>query len=150
MTSFNINGPSQKPQITEAQNMMNNGGGGNTGYFETGRKKKKKKEEDEINPSILKEEGEDRFERSEVEYEDDDDYYGTSSSNEAEMEPDEEEKQQKTAEIINSDNIKNKFLGLIGNIEKIIKPEDKTKNTALPDGDFFILSKNDIKDNFDF
>lgn len=31
--SFNINGPSNKPIIQEAQNMMNNGGGGNLGYF---------------------------------------------------------------------------------------------------------------------
>lgn len=31
--SFNINGPSNKPVIQEAQNMMNNGGGGNLGYF---------------------------------------------------------------------------------------------------------------------
>jgi len=32
--SFGINGPSSKPVIQEAQNMMNNGGGGNLGYFQ--------------------------------------------------------------------------------------------------------------------
>ena len=80
MTSFNINQPGKMPQVTEAQNMMNNGGGGNTGYLETGRKKKKKKEEESFDPSILIEKGEDKFERSEIEYEDDDDYYNTSST----------------------------------------------------------------------
>ncbi len=147
MSSFNINGPSQMPQITEAQNMMNNGGGGNTGYLDSGRKKKKKKEE-EIDPAILKEEGEDKFERSEIEYEDDDDYYGRNT-------PAKEEKQdaysseEKKSEILNTDNIKNKFLGLIGSIEKIIKPEDKTEG-LMPsvDGDFLTLSKNEMKDTF--
>lgn len=32
--SFEINGPSNRPMIQEAQNMMNNGGGGNLGYFQ--------------------------------------------------------------------------------------------------------------------
>ena len=77
MSSFNINGPSNKPQITEAQNMMNNGGGGNTGYLASGRKKKDKKKEDEIDPKLLEGEIEDKFERQIDEDEDDDDYYNT-------------------------------------------------------------------------
>lgn len=135
------------PQITEAQNMMNNGGGGNTGYLDSGRKKKKKKEE-EIDPAILKEEGEDKFERSEIEYEDDDDYYGRSSSDET-QEKTETPAEEKKPEILNTANIKNKFLGLIGNIEKIIKPEDKTEGEEPPvNGDFLTLSKNEMKDIF--
>lgn len=34
--SFEINGPSSKPMIQEAQQMLNNGGGGNLGYFKRG------------------------------------------------------------------------------------------------------------------
>ncbi len=147
MSSFNINGPSQMPQITEAQNMMNNGGGGNTGYLDSGRKKKKKKEE-EIDPAILNKEGEDKFERSEIEYEDDDDYYGRTSSNET-AEKESAPAEEKKPEILNTDKIKNKFLGFIGNIEKIIKPEDKTEGNQPPvDGDFLTLSKNEMKDIF--
>ncbi len=41
--SFNFQGPSERPIIQGAQNMMNNGGGGNLGYFQ-GRQKKKDKE----------------------------------------------------------------------------------------------------------
>ena len=78
MSSFNINGPSNKPQVTEAQNMMNNGGGGNTGYLQS-RGKKKKKGEETIDPAILEGEIEDKFERTEEEYEDDDDYYYNAS-----------------------------------------------------------------------
>lgn len=139
MTSFNINGPNKMPQVTEAQNMMNNGGGGNTGYLETGRKKKKKKEET-FDESILLEDGEDKFERSEVEYEEDDDYYGTKSSNETENKDVDEEKQD---EISNSDNLKNKFLGLIWNIvnnEKQEKPAETYQS-----GDFLTFSKKDIE-----
>ncbi len=45
--SFEINGPSPKFGIQEAQNMRNNGGGGNLGYFQR-RKKNEKKEQEEI------------------------------------------------------------------------------------------------------
>ena len=45
--SFEINGPSPKFGIQEAQNMRNNGGGGNLGYFQR-RKKDEKKKKDEI------------------------------------------------------------------------------------------------------
>lgn len=41
--SFNFQGPSERPIIQGAQNMMNNGGGGNLGYFQ-GRQKKKDEE----------------------------------------------------------------------------------------------------------
>lgn len=44
--SFNLNGPSFKPTIQEAQSMKNNGGGGNLGYFQRGKKKKDEEEVD--------------------------------------------------------------------------------------------------------
>ncbi len=166
MTSFNINQPSKMPQITGAQNMMNNGGGGNTGYLETGRKKKKKKEE-EIDASILKEDGEDKFERSEIEYEDDDDYYRTSSaysnassetaSASKEDEEDEEDEEENNSPyedfsfkkennfISDPNTIKDKFLGLIDNIGKIVNPDNKEaaqNSFAASGGDFLTLSKN--------
>lgn len=140
MTSFNINQPGKMPQVTEAQNMMNNGGGGNTGYLETGRKKKKKKEEESFDPSILIEKGEDKFERSEIEYEDDDDYYNTSSIK-PEVNELNEEPETKKEENLNPDNIKNKFLGLIGKIVKN-NEEEQEKQNVLPSGDFLTISKN--------
>ena len=45
--SFEINGPSPKFGIQEAQNMRNNGGGGNLGYFQR-RKKDEKNKKDEV------------------------------------------------------------------------------------------------------
>ncbi len=44
--SFEINGPSPKFGIQEAQNMRNNGGGGNLGYFQRRKKDEKKKKEE--------------------------------------------------------------------------------------------------------
>ena len=44
--SFEINGPSPKFGIQEAQNMRNNGGGGNLGYFQRRKKEEKKKKEE--------------------------------------------------------------------------------------------------------
>ena len=60
--SFEINGPSNKPVIREAQNMENNGGGGNLGYM-SGGKRKNKDEENDIDKSIF--DGEDEFVKSE-------------------------------------------------------------------------------------
>ncbi len=62
--TFNINGPSNKPVITEAQNMMNNGGGGNTGYFE------REQEQEAIN--FIDSSEEDSFKKT-VDLEEDDD-----------------------------------------------------------------------------
>lgn len=45
--SFNFQGPSERPIIQGAQNMMNNGGGGNLGYFQ-GRQKKKEEEKSNL------------------------------------------------------------------------------------------------------
>lgn len=57
--SFNINGPSNKPIIQEAQNMKNNGGGGNLGYFQRGKKKKDDENlDEEISDFFIKEDGE--------------------------------------------------------------------------------------------
>ena len=55
--SFNFQGPSERPIIQGAQNMMNNGGGGNLGYFQ-GRKKNK---EDELNKNLFNTNDEDSF-----------------------------------------------------------------------------------------
>lgn len=55
--SFNFQGPSERPIIQGAQNMMNNGGGGNLGYFQ-GRKKKK---EDTSNRNLFNTKDEDSF-----------------------------------------------------------------------------------------
>lgn len=54
--SFNINGPSNKPVIQEAQNMMNNGGGGNLGYF--------MREDSEESLKFVNSDEEDCFEKS--------------------------------------------------------------------------------------
>ena len=53
--SFEINGPSPKFGIQEAQNMKNNGGGGNLGYFQR-RKKEEKKKKSEIDIFQLQDE----------------------------------------------------------------------------------------------
>lgn len=55
--SFNFQGPSERPIIQGAQNMMNNGGGGNLGYFQ-GRQKKK---DDESNKNLFNSQDEDSF-----------------------------------------------------------------------------------------
>ena len=55
--SFNFQGPSERPIIQGAQNMMNNGGGGNLGYFQ-GRQKKK---DDESNKNLFNTNEEDSF-----------------------------------------------------------------------------------------
>ena len=55
--SFNFQGPSERPIIQGAQNMMNNGGGGNLGYFQ-GRKKKKG---DSPNKNLFNTKDEDSF-----------------------------------------------------------------------------------------
>ena len=55
--SFNFQGPSERPIIQGAQNMMNNGGGGNLGYFQ-GRQKKK---DDESNKNLFNTNDEDAF-----------------------------------------------------------------------------------------
>jgi len=146
MTSFSINNiPSQMPQITEAQNMMNNGGGGNTGYLETGRKKKKKKEDD-MDTSFFAEEGEDKFERTKVEFEleDEDEYYNPKPAVQAKPRSlDEKEQNEGNKDGISPDMIKNKFLGLIG---KIVKngEEEKTPPALASGGDFLTFSKKEI------
>ena len=55
--SFNFQGPSERPIIQGAKNMMNNGGGGNLGYFQ-GRQKKK---DDESNKNLFNSQDEDSF-----------------------------------------------------------------------------------------
>lgn len=142
MSSFNINGPGNRPQITEAQNMMNNGGAGNTGYMAGGKKKKKK--EDEFDASLLEVDIEDKFERSEDEFEDDDDYYNSNSG------------EQNTAEDKKTDaktnTTKDMVFGILGKvvqaadnvIEKVSeKKPDNAGNDDDPGagGDFLTLSK---------
>ena len=61
--SFEINGPSNKPVIREAQTMENNGGGGNLGYMAGGKRKNKEEQENELDQSIF--EKEDEFIKSE-------------------------------------------------------------------------------------
>ena len=56
--TFPITGPSNKPMIQEAQNMMNNGGGGNLGYFQ------REEQEEQIK---FKENEEDIFQKTEIE-----------------------------------------------------------------------------------
>ena len=63
MSSFNINGPGNKPMIQESQNMKNNGGGGNLGYFQRGRKKKGENTDEEINDYFIKETDNDEKEK---------------------------------------------------------------------------------------
>lgn len=46
--SFGINGPSNKPVIQEAQQMLNNGGAGNLGYFRGEKGEGEGKHEEEI------------------------------------------------------------------------------------------------------
>lgn len=140
MSSFNINGPSNRPQITEAQNMMNNGGAGNTGYMAQG-KKKKKKGEDEFDPSILEEGAEDSFQHSQDEFEDDDDYYNTSNSSKNASKEDENKPKP---------GVKGVVFGILGKvaqaadsvIEKVSEKktaDDKDDNNG--GGDFLTLSK---------
>ncbi len=142
MTSFNINGPNKMPQVTEAQNMMNNGGGGNTGYLESRGKKKKKKEE-EFDASILSDNGEDKFERSEVEFEEDDDYYGTKSVDETEKKDSGNKKDENRDETLNTDNLKDKFLGFVWKIANGEKPKETPE--TYTSGDFLTFSKKDIE-----
>ncbi len=64
MSSFNINGPSNKPIIQGSQNLgKDGGGGGNTGYMNMRNKKKEKKQPDE-DDSIVLEEEQDSFSKS--------------------------------------------------------------------------------------
>ncbi len=140
MSSFNINGPSNKPQVTEAQNMMNNGGGGNTGYLQS-RGKKKKKGEETIDPAILEGEIEDKFERTEEEYEDDDDYYYNASlqnipKSDDTFEKNNEQKPKNTAKGI--------FFGLIDKVTDKIAEKNIKKDDDNPGGDFLSLSGKDI------
>lgn len=140
MSSFNINRPSNRPQITEAQSMMNNGGAGNTGYMAQG-KKKKKKDEDEFDPSILEGGTEDSFQRSQEEFEEDDDYYNTPKSSRGTSK--ENENKPKTG-------VKGVVFGILGKvaqaadsvIEKVSEKktaDDKDDNSG--GGDFLTLSK---------
>ncbi len=136
MSSFNINGPSNKPQITEAQNMMNNGGGGNTGYLASGRKKKDKKKEDEIDPKLLEGEIEDKFERQIDEDEDDDDYYNTEITAQSENQNQDKPKHP----------LQDAVFGLINQVKVSKKPKDNNENKNKKDdnggNDFLTLSKN--------
>lgn len=61
--SFEINGPSNKPVIREAQTMENNGGGGNLGYMAGGKKKDENEQGKDLDQSIF--DGEDEFIKSE-------------------------------------------------------------------------------------
>lgn len=150
MSSFNIGGPNNKPQVTEAQNMMNNGGGGNTGYMQS-RKEKKKKEEEMIDPSILEEEIEDKFEHIEDECDDDDDYYNTSPCNVSNSD-DTFEKEGAKKEFKKGENKsdKNVVFGLIDRFaEKIINKAEianrtKKRDDNDPPRDFLSLSGKDV------
>lgn len=140
MSSFNINGPSNRPQITEAQSMMNNGGAGNTGYMAQG-KKKKKKDESEFDPSILEDGAEDSFQRSQDEFEEDDDYYNTANS--ADNASSENESKPKT-------DVKGIVFGILGKVaqaaDSVIEKVSEKKTADGKDdnnggGDFLTLSK---------
>lgn len=139
MSSFNINGPGNRPQITETQNMMNNGGAGNTGYMAGGKKKKKK--EDEFDPALLEMDIEDKFERSEDEF-DDDDYYNSTAAKDKD----------KTSDDEKLDNtVKGMMFGLIDKvvqtadnaIEKVLEKKNNTddRDDNPGGGDFLTLSK---------
>lgn len=143
MSSFNIGGPSNKPQVTEAQNMMNNGGGGNTGYMQ-GRGKKKKKPEEMIDPAILDGEAEDKFEYVEDEYEDDDDYYNTSntSSYDASKSDDTFIKEGQEETKKEEGPVKKVVFGLIDKFTD--KITTKKRDDDNPGGDFLSLSGKDI------
>ena len=149
MSSFNIGGPNNRPQVTEAQNMMNNGGAGNTGYMQS-RKKKKKKEEEMMDPSILDGEIEDKFEYIEDEYEDDDDYYNTSSYDASNSDDTfEREGTKKESEKTESKGAKNVVFGLIDKFADRIVDKNKTaakkkRDDYNPGGDFLSLSGKDI------
>ncbi len=156
MSSFNIGGPNNKPQVTEAQNMMNNGGGGNTGYMQS-RGKKKKKPEETIDPVILEGEAEDKFEYVEDEYEDDDDYYNTSknssrnssfdvSKSDDKFIKNDEEDEEEEFEENGKNPVKKVVFGLIDKFadrisEKTLKKRD---DDNPPGGDFLSLSGKDI------
>lgn len=63
MSSFNINGPNNRPMIQESQHMQNNGGGGNLGYMR-GRGKDGEENQEEI---LISFEGkEDTFEKEDA------------------------------------------------------------------------------------
>jgi len=144
MSSFNIGGPGNKPQVTEAQNMMNNGGGGNTGYMQS-RGKKKKKPEETIDPVILEGESEDKFEYIEDEYEDDDDYYNTSSFD-ASKSDDKfvKEEDKKEPEEENKGPVKKIVFGLVDKFTDKIANKTKKRDDDNPGGDFLSLSGKDI------
>lgn len=149
MSSFNIGGPNNKPQVTEAQNMMNNGGGGNTGYMQS-RGKKKKKPEETIDPVILESEAEDKFEYVEDEYEDDDDYYnrtpgGNKTSFDASKSDDKFIKEGKEETKQNESPVKKVVFGLIDKFaDKIADKTSKKRDDDNPGGDFLSLSGKDI------
>ena len=144
MSSFNIGGPNNKPQIREAQNMMNNGGGGNTGYMQN-RGKKKKKEEEMMDPSILDGEIQDKFEYIEDEYEDDDDYYNRPSYNALNSDDTFKKEGAEEDKKNENENAKNIVFGLIDKFaDKIVEKRSKNKDDDNPGGDFLSLSGKDI------
>lgn len=146
MSSFNINGPSgNRPQIQEAQNMKNNGGGGNLGYMKAGDKKKKKKGSD-IDPKILDEGAEDKFEHVDDEEEDDDDYYkvdpddkfeGSKGSSKEDKEEDEEKDDEENDKEENLNDVKNKVKGAFGGfVDRVKTGVDRAKNRNNKDNIF--------------
>ena len=87
MSSFNINGPSNKPIIQGAQNLgQDGGGGGKTGYMRIRKKKKGQKNGESDDPSIIiEDEQEDTF---------------TKQSNEEKAAQEEEKKSNKLLETL--------------------------------------------------
>lgn len=129
MSSFNINGPSNRPAVTEAQNMMNNGGGGNLGYMQSGGKKKRQRDDE---PVIIDGEIEDEFVRSEDDSEED---YEDGENN-SDTEP---------------ENQKETLADKIGGFFNKTFAQKKEKPDSNTPGDFLSLStketKTDNKDN---
>lgn len=64
MSSFGINGPSNKPVIQESQSLgKDGGGGGNTGFMNMRDKNKKKEKKEEEQAFIIEEDLDDTFEK---------------------------------------------------------------------------------------
>ncbi len=72
--SFDFKGPSFKPVIQEAQQMLNNGGGGNLGYFKRG--KKDGNSETKAKGDLFEGQEDDSFEHQ-IELEEDKDFFAT-------------------------------------------------------------------------
>ncbi|MBE7705717.1 MAG: hypothetical protein E7Z91_00520 [Cyanobacteria bacterium SIG30] len=115
--SFDINGPSSKPVIREAQSMENNGGGGNLGYMQSG-KKKKEEENQETDFQFFEEESKDSFVKN-----------------------DDKNEKENNKENENEKN-KDKKSSLIDKFKNIIKPKEQPQEQY----DFLTLSKKNQED----